>query len=317
MRAVLVREFGPTDGVEIGEVDAPVKLGTEVIVDVHAAGMNPIDYKTVLGKGAAKAVEPLLPWVPGGDVAGIVAQAPYEAHDLQPGDAVYGIANHWRTRGTYAEQVVVPSLALAPKPESLSFEEAAAVPCAALTAWDAVVRIAKARAGQRILIHAGAGGVGHFAVQFAKYFGATVATTVSTRNVDFARSLGADEVVDYTQARFEDALQKVDVVVDLIGNVADDTGTRSLDVLKHGGLYLNVPTGSWPEYASAAAERGLRASAVKVESDGSNLGIIGRLIDAGDVRVEVQRAYPLERVREAFAELQGGHVRGKLVLKVR
>ncbi len=317
MRAVLVREFGPTDEVEVGEAQAPMKLGTEVVVDVHAAGMNPIDFKTVIGKGAAKAVEPLLPWIPGGDLAGVVAEAPYEAHDLQPGDAVFGIVNHWRTRGSYAEQAVVPSLALALKPESLSFEQAAAVPCAALTAWDAVVRIAKARAGQRILVHAGAGGVGHFAVQFAKYFGAHVATTVSTRNVDFARSLGADEVVDYTRDRFEDALQKVDVVIDLVGNVADDTGTRSLDVLKHGGLYLNVPTGSWPEYASAAAERGLRASAVKMESDGSNLGIIGRLIDAGDVRVEVQHVYPLDEVREAFAELQRGHVRGKLVLKVR
>lgn len=317
MRAVLVREFGPTDGVEIGEIEAPLRLGTEVLVDVHAAGMNPIDFKTVIGKGAAKAVEPLLPWIPGGDIAGVVAEAPYEAHDLQPGDAVFGSVNHWRTRGSFAEQAVVPSLALALKPQSLSFEEAAAVPCAALTAWDAVVRIAKARAGQRILIHAGAGGVGHFAVQFAKYFGAQVATTVSERNVDFVRSLGADEVVDYRAQRFEEVLQKVDVVVDLIGNVADDTGTRSLDVLKHGGLYLNVPTGSWPDYASVAAERGLRASAVKVEADGSNLGIIARLIDAGDVRVEVQRAYPLESVHEAFDALQGGHVRGKLVLQVR
>lgn len=291
MRAVLVHEFGPTDGVEVGEIEPPLRLGTEVLVDVRAAGLNPIDWKTVTGKGAAKAVAPLLPWIPGGDVAGTVAEAPFEAHDLQPGDEVFGIVNHWRTRGSYAEQAVVPSLAIAPKPESLSFEEAAAVPCAALTAWDAVVRIAKARAGQRILIHAGAGGVGHFAVQFAKYFGATVATTVSERNVDFVR--------------------------DLVGNAADDTGTRSLDVLKSGGLYLNVPTGSWPEYAAAAADAGMRASAVKVESDGSNLGIIGRLIDAGDVRVEVQRVYPLDEIHEALREQQTGHVRGKLVLRIR
>ena len=134
MQAVLVRAFGPTDQVEVGEIEPPLRLGTEVIVDVHAAGMNPIDWKTVAGKGAAKAVAPLLPWVPGGDVAGVVAEAPYEAHDLQVGDAVYGIANHWRTRGSFAEQVTVPSLALAPKPESLSFELAAAVPCAALGA---------------------------------------------------------------------------------------------------------------------------------------------------------------------------------------
>lgn len=317
MRAVLVHEFGPTDGVEVGEIEPPLRLGTEVLVDVRAAGLNPIDWKTVTGKGAAKAVAPLLPWIPGGDVAGTVAEAPFEAHDLQPGDEVFGIVNHWRTRGSYAEQAVVPSLAIAPKPESLSFEEAAAVPCAALTAWDAVVRIAKARAGQRILIHAGAGGVGHFAVQFAKYFGATVATTVSERNVDFVRDLGADEVVDYRSQRFEDELQKVDVVVDLVGNAADDTGTRSLDVLKSGGLYLNVPTGSWPEYAAAAADAGMRASAVKVESDGSNLGIIGRLIDAGDVRVEVQRVYPLDEIHEALREQQTGHVRGKLVLRIR
>ncbi|WP_405219763.1 NADP-dependent oxidoreductase [Agrococcus sp. Ld7] len=317
MRAVLVRAFGPTDQVEIGEIEAPLKLGTEVIVDVHAAGMNPIDYKTTIGKGAAKAVEPLLPWIPGGDMAGVVAEAPYEAHDVQPGDAVFGLVDHWRTRGSFAEQAAVPSLALAPKPESLSFEEAAAVPCAALTAWDAVVRIAKARAGQRILIHAGAGGVGHFAVQFAKYFGAHVAATASERNIDFVRGLGADEVVDYRKDRFEDVLQKVDVVVDLIGNVQDDTGSRSLDVLKHGGLYLNVPTGSWPDYAAATAARGLRASSVKVEPDGANLGIIGRLIDAGDVHVEVQQVYPLDRVHEAFETLQGGHVRGKLVISVR
>ena len=317
MRAAIVREFGPIEAVEVGEVDPPLRLGTEVLVDVRAAGINPIDWKTVTGRGGAKAVEPLLPWVPGGDVAGVVAEAPFEAHDLQPGDAVFGSANHWRTRGSYAEQVVVPSLAIAPKPESLTFEEAAAVPCAALTAWDAVVRIAKARAGQRILIHAGAGGVGHFAVQLAKYFGATVATTVSTRNVDFVRELGADEVVDYTSERFEERLQKVDVVVDLVGNVADDTGTRSLDVLKAGGLYLNVPTASWPEYPQATAAAGLRASSVKMEADGSNLGIIGRLIDAGDVRVEVQRVYALDEVREALAEQQAGHVRGKLVLRVR
>lgn len=316
MRAVLVDAFGPGESVRVGDVDGPTRLLSEVLVDVKAAGLNPIDLKTVHGRGLAGGITSF-PWIPGSDFAGTVASSPYELHELQPGDAVFGMADQARSWGSFAEQTVASSLSVARKPESLTFEEAAAVPIAALTAWDSVVRIAKAHTGQRILIHAGAGGVGQFAVQFGRYFGAHVIATASEHNLDLLRDLGAAEVVDYRNQRFEDAVQKVDVVVDLIGNVHDDTGTRSLNVLKSGGLYINVPTGSWPEYPEAAAAAGLRSTSVKVEPDGANLGIVGRLIDAGDVRVEVDTAFSLENAQDAFDLLETGHVRGKVVLTLR
>lgn len=314
MRAVIVES--PGGEAHVASIDAPVPVLSEALIDVHAASINPIDWKTIAGRGVFAAV-PALPWVPGNDLAGRVVAAPYELADLQPGDAVFGMASFPRGPGTWAEQTTASTLQLARMPGNLSFAEAAAVPCAGLTAWDAVVRIAKAHRGQRILVHAGAGGVGHFAVQFAKYFGAWVAATSSESNLELLASLGVEQPIDYRAHRFEDVLQKVDVVIDLVGNVHDDTGSRSLDVLKPGGLYLNVPTASWPDYASAAGARGMRASHVKVEPDGANLAIIARLIEAGDVRVELSRTYPLEEVADALAQQRAGHTRGKLVLLTR
>jgi NADPH:quinone reductase-like Zn-dependent oxidoreductase len=194
--------------------------------------------------------------------------------------------------------------------------EAAAVPLAALTAWGAVVDVAKAHEGQRILIHAGAGGVGHFAIQFANFFGAHVITTGSTRNSGWLRELGASEVIDYSTTRFEDVVQDVDVVIDLIGNAQDDTGTRSLGVLKPGGLLVNVLSGSWPTLAEDAAAAGVRATSYKVPADGSTLAVISRLLESGDVRVFVDQVFELDRAAEAHEALETGHTRGKIVLKV-
>ncbi|WP_430592240.1 NADP-dependent oxidoreductase [Humidisolicoccus flavus] len=315
MRAVTVNEFGPPSVATVSEIETPKKLSAEVLIDVRAAGLNPIDAKTRAGGGVAAGIQ-AFPWVPGNDFAGTIREAVYEHHDLKVGDAVYGIANPARMLGSFAEVVAVSSLSIARKPETLSFVEAAAVPVAGLTAWDAIVRVARAHSGQRVLIHAAAGGVGHFAVQFARYFGAHVIGTASGKNLDFVRSLGANEVVDYKTERFEEVVDKVDVVLDLIGNVHDDTGSRSLNVLRQGGLYINVPTGSWPEYAEAAKAAQVRATGVKVEPDGANLSIISRLIDAGDVKVEVASVLPMDEAAQAFETLEAGHVRGKLVLKV-
>lgn len=316
MRAVTLESVGPDATPQITEVREPLALMSDLLVDVHAASVNPIDWKTISGKGVAAGIQ-RFPWVPGNDFAGVVRQSPYELAEFQPGDAIFGIASPALTWGSYAEQVAVSSLQVARKPESLSFVEAAAVPCAGLTAWDAVVRVAKAQSGQRILIHGGAGGVGHFAVQFARYFGAHVITTGSERNLDYLRAIGSDEVVDYRAQRFEEVLGKVDVVVDLIGNTKDDTGSRSLNVLKPGGLYLNIPTGSWPGYAEACEAAGLRYSHIKVEPDGQNLAIVSRLLDAGDVKVNVDAVFPLDQINEALAKQAEGHTRGKIALKVR
>jgi len=241
---------------------------------------------------------------------------PYAAHPLKVGDRVYGMTRVPRTLGSYAELVSVSSLSVAAMPKTLGFAEAAAIPCAALTAWGAVVDVARAHDGQRMLIHAGAGGVGHFAVQFASYFGARVTVTGSPRNAEFLRSLGAHEVIDYASERFEQVAGEQDVVIDLIGNVKDDTGTRSLEVLRSGGLMVCIPTGSFPTMAEEAAARGVRATGYSVSPDARTLSVINRLIDDRAIRVHVDREFPLAEGASAHELLADGHVRGKLVLRV-
>ena len=277
--------------------------------------MNPIDAKTRAGRGACGAITSW-PATLGYDFSGIVVAAPYESHPFPPGTEVFGMTPTPRTPGTYAEYAVVPSLSLARKPASLSHVEAAGVPLAALTAWGVVVETALAHANQRILIHAASGGVGHFAVQFAAYFGAHVIATGSPQNLDWLRELGAAEVIDHTTERFEDAIADVDVVVDLVGNAMDDTGTRSLDVLRPGGLLIEVPTGAWPGYREAASARGIRSTGYKVVPDGGALATIGRLLDSGAVRVFIDRVFDLDDAAAAHSELEKAHTRGKIVLRV-
>lgn len=315
MRALVVDATGEDAQLRMGEVPRPLRVSDEVLVRVVAAGVNPIDRKTKLGRGVSAAI-PSFPAVLGQDFAGIVEQVPYTAHPLQVGDRVYGMGRVPRTSGSYAEFLSVSSLSVAPMPATVGFVEAAAVPCAALTAWGAVVDVARAHDGQRMLVHAGAGGVGHFAVQLASYFGAHVTATGSPRNAEFLSSLGAHRVIDYTSERFEDVLDEQDVVIDLVGNVADDTGTRSLRVLRRGGLVVNVPTGSWPTMAEEATAAGVRATGYSVPPDGRTLSVISRLIDDGSIRVHVDGEYPLEEGEAAHRLLGEGHVRGKLVLRV-
>ncbi len=315
MRALVIDTAGEGSALRIDEVSRPTRISDEVLVRVIAAGVNPIDRKTKLGAGVAATI-PSFPAVIGVDFAGVVEQVPYAAHPLQPGDRVYGMARVPRGSGTYAEYVTVSSLSVAPMPVESTFVEAAGVPCAALTAWGAVVDVARAHDGQRMLIHAGAGGVGHFAVQLASYFGAHVTTTGSPRNAEFLASLGARRVIDYTSERFEEVAGEQDVVIDLIGNVVDDTGSRSLRVLRPGGLVVNVPTRSWPTMAEEAEAAGVRATGYSVAPDARTLSVISRLIDDGAVRVHVDGEYPLEEGETAHRRLGEGHVRGKLVLRV-
>jgi NADPH:quinone reductase-like Zn-dependent oxidoreductase len=286
-----------------------------VLVRVVAAGVNPIDAKTRAGKGAFPGISGF-PVVLGNDFSGVVVEAPFEAHPLQPGTEVYGMGMVPRMSGAYAEYLTVSSLSVVRKPSALSHVEAAAVPLAALTAWGMVVETAKAHEGQRILIHAGAGGVGHFAVQFAAYFGAHVIATSSQRNASWLRELGAAEVIDYTSTRFEQQVQDIDAVIDLIGNTADDTATRSLLSLRPGGLMVNGPTGSWPTMAEDAAAAGVRATGYRVSPDGSTLAVVSRLLESGDVRVFVDRVFDLEDAASAHEAIESGHTRGKIVLKV-
>lgn len=315
MRAAAIERTGEPEELTTVEVERPVRVNSEVLVRVIAAGINPIDAKTRAGRGVSGAIE-VWPAVLGYDFSGIVEETPYEAHPLQPGTEVFGMTSVPRSGGSYAGFVSVSTLSVARKPATLSHVEAAGVPLAALTAWGMVVDVAKAHEGQRMLIHAGAGGVGHFAVQLAAYFGAHVIATGSASNLGFLRELGASEVVDYTAERFETASAPVDAVIDLIGNVRDDTGTRSLAALRRGGILVNAPTGSWPTMGAEAAAAGVRATGYKVAPDAATLMVIGRLIDSGDIRVHIDQVFELDDSAAAHSELEKGHTRGKIVLRV-
>jgi NADPH:quinone reductase-like Zn-dependent oxidoreductase len=256
------------------------------------------------------------PFILGWDVSGVVEETGFGVTTLEPGDEVYGMPWFPRAPGGYAEYATAPSRQFARKPASLSHEEAAAVPLAALTAWQALVDTADVRPGQRVLIHAAAGGVGHFAVQFAKHLGAHVIGTARGSRHDWLTGLGADEVVDHTAVRFEDAVKEIDVVLDLVGEEHDNTSTRSLNVLRPGGLIIPVPSGVSPELLEAARARGVRSTAFLVEPDAPALTRIAGLIDSGEVRVEVEEVFPLEQAAQAHTRGEKGRTRGKLVLRV-
>ncbi|MFF1877189.1 NADP-dependent oxidoreductase [Leifsonia sp. NPDC058230] len=315
MRAALLRRPGTPDELEIAETAVPDRVNAEFLVKVVASSVNPIDAKTRAGRGVFGAIH-TLPAVLGHDFSGVVVQSPYSAHPIKPGDEVFGMVMVPRFSGSYAEYVSVPSLSVVRKPSTLSHIEAAGVPLAALTAWGMVVEVAKAHEGQRMLIHAGSGGVGHFAVQFASYFGAHVIATTSTPNLTWLRSLGATELIDYTTTRFENVVRDVDVVIDLVGNVHDDTGTRSLKVVRPGGLIVNAPTGSWPTFQEDVAAAGMRGTDFKVAPDGNALAVIARLLESGNVKVHVQQIFALDEIADAHRAIESGHTRGKIVVKV-
>ena len=314
MRALVIDETGAPEMLHVQDRPLPRQISDEVLIKVVAAGLNPIDAKTRAGKGVSAAIQSY-PAILGNDFSGIVVRAAFEASPLQPGDAVYGMGRVPRTGGSFAEYVSVSSMSVTRKPARLSHLEAAAVPIAALTAWG-MVKLAGAAPGQRMLVHAGSGGVGHFAVQFARVLGAHVTATASTRNLGFLRELGAHEVIDYSTTRFEDVAHDLDSVIDLIGNVHDNTGTRSLAALRPGGLLVNAPTGSWPTMAADAAASGRRATGFKVSPDARTLDEISALLDAGIVRVHVDSVFELAEGAAAHRLLEEGHTRGKIVLRV-
>ncbi len=314
MRAVTIREFGGPEVLTAEQVARPEPLPTEVLVRVHAAGINPVDWKTREGQGMAGMQT--FPLVLGWDVSGVVEEVGFGVTTLAPGDEVYAMPWFPRAAGGYAEYVTAPARQWARKPVSLDHVHAAAVPLAALTAWQALVDTAHVQPGQRVLITAAAGGVGHFAVQFARHLGAHVLATASAARHAWLKELGADETIDYTTTRFEDVATEVDVVIDLVGDAQDQTSTRSLKALRPGGLLVAVPSGVSPDLAEAAKVAGARVTPFLVEPDGAALTTIAGLIDAGEVAVEVEETFPLEQAAEAHARGSAGRTRGKLVLTV-
>ncbi|GAA2547990.1 NADP-dependent oxidoreductase [Pseudonocardia hydrocarbonoxydans] len=310
MRAITQRTFGGPEVLVLGSAPVPEPLPTEVRVRVAAAGVNPVDWKTRSGAGMAKVFgEP--PFTVGWDVAGTVDAVGPGVTRFAVGDRVFGMPWFPRQAGAYAEFVTAPSRHFAHRPAGLSEVAAAALPLAGLTAWQCLVDIAAVQPGQRVLVHAAAGGVGHLAVQIAKARGAHVIGTASSGKHDLLHDLGVDEAVDYRREAFERAVEPVDVVYDLIGG---EVSLRSLDVLAPDGLMICLPSAAAADALAAARERGLRATGMLVEPDGDGLEDLARLVDQRNLRVVVAETFPLERASHAHRAGELGRTTGKLVL---
>jgi NADPH:quinone reductase-like Zn-dependent oxidoreductase len=308
MSAVVVRAFGGPDVLRVEEVARPSPGPGELLVRVHAAAINPVDAlaRTFGERSVARAQ---LPYIPGFDLSGVVAEVGEGVTRFAPGDEVYAMI-HLQRGGAYAEYAVVLDSEAAKKPRSASHVEAASLPLVALTAWQALFQTADLQPGETVLIHAGAGGVGTVAIQLAKWRGARVITTASQRNHAFLRSLGADEVIDYTTHRFEDHARDVDVVLDAVG---DDTQERSLATLRDGGRLVSI-VGLTP--AARGAGRGVRATSILVDPDSAQLARIAELVDDGVIRPVVSHTLPLADAPEAHRQIETRRTRGKIVLEV-
>nr|WP_104821261.1 NADP-dependent oxidoreductase [Kitasatospora sp. MMS16-BH015] len=309
MLAVAFAEPGGPEVLRLVERERPVPGPTEILVRVHAAGINPIDWKTRAG------VVRLAPGgdVPGWDVSGVVAAVGLGVTLFRPGDEVYGMPGFPRLVGGYAEYVAAPARHFAPKPVGLDHVAAAALPLAGLTAWQALVDTAELQFGQRVLVHAAAGGVGHLAVQLAKARGAYVIGTARAEKHAFLRELGADEVIDYTAVDFAAMLSDVDVVIDSVGGNYQE---GSLSVLRDGGTLITLPTVETSALAAAAAARGIRSGFLLVEPDRHGLLALTDLVESGRLRVHVDAVFPLAEAARAHTLGETGRTKGKLVLKV-
>ncbi|MEH1844588.1 MAG: NADP-dependent oxidoreductase [Nostoc sp.] len=305
IQAIRIHNYGESDVLTLETIAQPEPQPNEVLIRVQAAGVNPLDWK--IRAGYMKEVFPMpLPFTPGMDVAGIVEAIGADVKALQVGQPVYGELK----MGAYAQFATAPQDAIALKPMTLDFVEAASVPMVAMTAYQAVFDHADLKPAQTVLIHAASGGVGMFAVQFAKWKGAHVIGTASAVNAEFVRSLGADQVIDYNATPFEQVVENVDVVLDTLGG---DTQARSYSVVKPGGILISTAA---PPNAQKAQERGIRAEMMNMKPSASLLEEIASLLDSGQVKTLVAQTFSLSEARQAQELSQGGHVRGKIVLQI-
>jgi NADPH:quinone reductase-like Zn-dependent oxidoreductase len=304
MQAIQVHDYGNADQLKLEQIPVPEPKEGEVLVRVYAAGVNPVDWK--IRSGWMKDFMPAkFPYVPGADFAGVVEKIGSGVSTFQLGQEVFG-----RTNGTYTEYAIASTKTLALKPKMLSFDEAATIPVGATTAWQALFDHGNLQPSQRVLILGGAGGVGLFAVQFARLKGAHVISTASTSNVDFVRSLGAETVIDYTKTRVEDEIHDVDLVFDTVGGTVL---ASALLTLKRGGTLVSIA--GQPDEAKAR-ELGVRTARFSAQVNNELLSTFAKLIDEGQVKAVVGATFPLSEAGKAQELSQSGHGRGRIVLHV-
>ncbi|MBN3785614.1 NADP-dependent oxidoreductase [Burkholderia sp. Ac-20353] len=333
MKAFVIDRYGKKEIGRIAAMPEPKLRDDDVLIEIHAAGVNVLDSK--IRSGEFKMVLPYrMPLILGNDVAGKVVQVGPRVRRFKPGDEVYARPDQDRI-GTFAEFIAVKETSLAFKPKNLTMEEAASFPLVGLTAWQVLVETAGLKKGQKVLIHAGSGGVGTIAIQLAKHLGAFVATTTSTSNVKWVKELGADVVIDYKEQDFATELRDYDVVLNSLGN---DVLEKSLQVLKPGGHLISISGPPTPEFAAEqglswllkqvlrllsrgirkkAGKRGISYSFVFMRAEGRQLSELTSLIEAGVIRPVLDRAWPLYATEEALTYVDQGRAKGKVVITVK
>jgi len=306
MKAVTISKYGDQSVLSYTDIERPKPKADEILVHNFAAAVNPVDWKIRNGLGEMFGLQ--LPIVLGCEIAGTIEEVGSGVLDFHAGDPVYGYVSLQRNGG-YAEYTIAKSDEIAPKPESLDFDNAAAIPVGALTSWQAIFDTAHLQSGQRILITGASGGVGSMAVQLAKGKGAFVIATASGKNEEFVRGLGADEFIDYTREKFEERVREVDIAYDTIGG---DTLERLFTTIRRGGYLV---TTVMPPSNDKAENYGVHASMIGVEPSGQQLREINRLIDAGKIKTYIAAVLPLAEVGKAHQLSESGRTRGKIILR--
>lgn len=309
MKAIELTNFGGVENLQLIKKEKPTLNNGEVLVKVKNIGLNPVDYKTRQGGGIASRFE--LPGILGWDISGEIEVENDNNPKFKKGDAVFGMVNFPGVGNAYAEYVAVPENQLALKPSNLSFEEAAALTLAPLTAYQALVKEAKVKKGDRVLVQAAAGGVGHLAVQILKNVGAHIIGTASGKNEQFVKDLGVDEFIDYTKEDFTKLVSDVDVVFDGVG---EKVGEESIKVLKQGGIMISIPSGVKPDWKALRPD--VNAIQFLVVSNGEDMEALAKMTTEGNLTVTVSDVLPFEKVGEAHLQLETRKTQGKIVLSL-
>jgi len=309
MKAIILNEFGPASNLHLSNLPVPEINNEEVLIKINSISINPVDIKTREGKGMAGGIKER-PIILGWDISGEVTET--NSSHFKKGDEVFGMVNFPGHAKAYAEYIAAPANQVVLKPSNISHDEAAAACLAALTAWQNMTEHYKVTRGQKVLIHAGSGGVGHFAVQIAKHLGAYVVATSSEENKRFVLSLGADEHIDYKAVNFEDETGDIDFVLNTLGS---DISERSLSVIKNGGAIISIASAITDAIKEKAQQKQIKAQQTMVKSSGRDMQQLADLLEDGKLRSHVSQLFALDDIQKAHAQIGSGRTIGKIVVK--
>ncbi|MCC8146750.1 MAG: NADP-dependent oxidoreductase [Bacteroidales bacterium] len=312
MKAMALKDFGGVENFAVEEIPEPQIGNGEVLIKVKAIGIDPIDIKSRKGEGMTDYLNKQNPMILGWDVSGVITKIAGDVKDFKEGDEVFGTINFPGPGSSYAEFAKAPAGQLARKPSNISYAEAAAATQSPLTAWQALVDTGNIQKGDRVLIHGGAGGVGNFAVQIAKYKGCYVVTTASSADAEFVKSLGADEVIDYKTQKFEEMVKDIDFILDTVGG---ENFVRSLKVLKPDGRIVLLPSDKKEEADKVAQEQHIKNyKHILMHSSGDDMRRIAEMLTDGSMKVHVDKTFSFDQIPEAHEEMENGKVKGKIVI---